>query len=325
MSRRHGLVALLAGVGLVGCGSFEDPAIVLDLRVLAMRAEPPEQLFPVDPANPAASLLGIDPAPIEVCALVAEPDRVGPLAWSMRICPETRDLRCDLERPFREVATGVIDDPDTTSPAPLLCTTYDPGGELVPVLMDALSQDQLLGFGGIDLVVELRVGPDGQDLDLGQYAAKRVRFAAQLPVERTANRNPTVDSIEGFPVPGAPPVSLPLGRCADGVAVEIASGTEVVMAPAETAGAREDYLVPTFEGDARMFREYLSYQWLATAGDWSRESTGGPRDGVGNTPPLDTLWRAPFVDVATTYTLWMIQRDERLGVSWQELCARVTP
>jgi hypothetical protein len=63
VSRRHGLVALVAGLGLVGCGSFEDPAIVLDLRVLAMRAEPPEQLFPVDPAQPGGQPARDRPGP----------------------------------------------------------------------------------------------------------------------------------------------------------------------------------------------------------------------------------------------------------------------
>jgi hypothetical protein len=37
-------------------------------------------------------------------------------------------------------------------------------------------------------------------------------------------------------------------------------------------------VVPTFEGGSRTFTENLRYQWLATAGSWSRAETGGPRD-----------------------------------------------
>jgi len=42
-------LALLAGA----CNTdFEDPSIVLDLRILGMRADPPEIVAPVDPQDP---------------------------------------------------------------------------------------------------------------------------------------------------------------------------------------------------------------------------------------------------------------------------------
>jgi hypothetical protein len=98
--------------------------------------------------------------------------------------------------------------------------------------------------------------------------------------------------------------------------------------PIEPDGVREDYVVPTFEGGARLFTENLRYEWLAGGGDWTRSGTGGPRDGAGNQPPLDTEWEAPpadQLDGPTDLSLWVIQRDERGGARWFESCVRVTP
>lgn len=315
---------MVAAALLVGCGSFEDPTIVLDLRVLAMSAEPPEQVFDLDISNPTA----IDPAPIEVCALVAEPNENRRLGWAMRLCPETRDLRCDLERPFVELASGTIDDPDLSSPAPRLCTTFDPGPELLPILMNAIEESSIEGFGGVDLIVELRVGAVGAPVAALQYAAKRVRFSVRLPAERTANRNPRVASIDGSLDETVAKAPLSTGRCADGAVIDVPAGGELFLLPVEPMDVREAYVVPTFDGGSRMFTEYMSYQWLATGGDWSESGSGGPRDGFGNDPELDTSWRAPSsadLNGPTLFSLWMIQRDERVGVSWTELCTRVTP
>ena len=77
-----------------------------------------------------------------------------------------------------------------------------------------------------------------------------------------------------------------------------------------------------------MFTESLTYQWLATAGGFSAGTTGGPRDITGNPVPLFTDYRAPLADDLTgptDITLWIVQRDERLGAVWYETCIRVVP
>ena len=78
----------------------------------------------------------------------------------------------------------------------------------------------------------------------------------------------------------------------------------------------------------RMFTESLTYQWLATAGNYSSGRTGGPRDAFGNDAPLFTDWTAPKaedLEGPTNVELWFIQRDERLGLAWYEGCLRVVP
>jgi hypothetical protein len=87
-------------------------------------------------------------------------------------------------------------------------------------------------------------------------------------------------------------------------------------------------VIPTLDGGSEVFTESLTYQWIANGGGISRGDTGGPKDPFGNDAPLDTDWTAPSakdVTEPTDFTVWMIQRDERLGANWLELCIRVDP
>jgi hypothetical protein len=45
-------------------------------------------------------------------------------------------------------------------------------------------------------------------------------------------------------------------------------------------------------------------------------------------PPIDSTWVAPSADDVTEeldVSLWIVQRDERLGARWFESCVRITP
>src|SRR6201999_3114016 len=81
------LAAALVLAAAAGCGRFQDPNVVVDLRTLAMRADPPDQLIDVDltqPVMPAALLAQL--VPTQVCALVADPGADRRLLWSMTLC-----------------------------------------------------------------------------------------------------------------------------------------------------------------------------------------------------------------------------------------------
>ena len=313
------------------CGSFEDPAIVLDLRVLAAVTEPPEQVVPVDPQNPSGAFANV--RDFETCALIADPAAARGLSWSLTVCPRRSDLRCDPARPLFVAGQGHLDDPDL-APVPVrVCATVPAGGALLAVIRDALERDSLQGFGGLDINLSLRVVPDGGGEADAVYSSKAARFSVQLPAERVANTNPTLARID-VDVGGGEPVALPLGRCVDQAApIEVALGGRIHLMPIEPPGAREDYVVPTFEGGSRRFTENLRYQWLAGGGDWTRASTGGTRDGAGNEPELDTEWKPPTaaqldeagLTLPTLMPLWVIERDERGGTAWFESCARVVP
>ena len=318
-------VATAAGAG--ACTSFESPNIVLDTRVIAMKASRPDQVIEVDldrPPEPAALLDQLEPS--EMCALVVDPGRERGLVWSMTLCVLDGDQLCASNASLL-LASGVLPDPDTASPRPSMCATVNPDGNLLAVLLEALEDDELRGLGGIDYGVSLVVRGEDDEPALDLFAGKRMRVAPRIPDARTANANPSLVRIEA--TVGADVVPLPLGRCVDQPApLTLAPRQEVRLTPIEDPAAREVYTVPRLDGDQQTFTESLTYQWLATAGSLSRGSTGGPRDAVGNPAELFTDYRAPAAAELSgplDVSLWIVQRDERLGAEWYEACVRVVP
>jgi hypothetical protein len=323
------LLAIAAALA-AGCGRFQDPNVVIDLRTLAMRADPPDQVIDVDltqPIMPAALLAQL--VPTRVCALVADPGADRRLSWSMTLCSLLSNDRCDDDGPELLLGMGLMDDPETTVPEPSMCATVMPDANLLALLAFIVQGDTLRGLGGIDYGVVLRVGGEDGDRDLDQFATKTLAVSPRIPAARAANHNPTLDRIDASFDNGDPPVALPLGRCADNPAPRtIGPDIKLRLLPIETAGAREVYTVPTLDGHSETFTESLTYQWIAGAGGFSRGSTGGPRDLTGNPPPLFSDFKSPAagdLDGSTLITLWIIQRDERLGVQWYESCLRVAP
>lgn len=325
---RSALAAAALGLGLAACGSFEDEDIVLDLRVLAMGANLPEQLVEIDLENPPepAELLG-QLMPSEMCALVADPARDRRLKWSMTLCLLDGDQLCASDAKAM-LASGIAGDPETAQPAPRICATVMPDGNLLGVLLEGLEGDVLAALGGIDYGVSLTVGGEDEPAALHQLAGKRMRVVPRIPAARTANTNPSLRHLEAS-IEGGEPFPLALGRCVDQAAPATMRPSQTMrITPIEPDGAREVYVVPRLDGEQQTFTESLTYQWLASAGGFSAGSTGGPRDVAGNPPPLFTDYKTPAakdVPVPTDVALWIVQRDERLGSVWYEACVRVVP
>lgn len=324
---RHLLLLLPSIAILSACGSFDDPTIVYDLRFLGAIAEPPEILLPAD-----GSEIDLASLPeVKVCALFADPSDSRELNYALVACPPSDNGRCEEGQPFVRMGSGEIEDPEESNLPVRLCGTLGPSPELVNVIEESVSLDSLAGFGAIDIQVEISLWPRG---DRGQtiYAHKNVRFGAALPIERVANTNPKLEALELSQVAlGAAGLELNLteGRCSDVSAPEISLGSQIDLLPVEAADAREDYVVPTLDGGSRAFRETLNYRFFSTSGDWTKGSTGGPRDISGNVATLDTSWTAPSdpleVGDGLDVSLFVIQRDERGGQSWFQSCIRVVP
>ena len=316
-------------LGLVGCARFQDPDIVVDLRVISISSSVPDQIVDVDLTNPppATTLLG-ELVPNDVCVLMADPFNQRGLHWEMTLC-ETEDYeRCDGSPIQTVIGSGTIDDPDTTIPEPAMCATVFPDGNLLGVLLDTLKGDALHGLGGLDYAVQLRVGGVGGDPDLDLYASKTIKVSPRIAPQEGANNNPYLDHIDAS-VDGAAPVTLPLGRCVDQTApLVVGPGLKTRLTPVEPAGVREVYVLPTIDGGHETFTESLTYQWSAANGSFSSGDTGGPRDLAGNPAVLFTDFKTPSesdLKGMTDIPIWIVQRDERLGVQWYESCLRVMP
>jgi hypothetical protein len=330
-------VRWLALLCLCACAEFEDPTIVLDLRVIGMETTPPEQILDVDPMKtPTIDEILAQLQPIHVRALVAEPGRTGQLAWTMNTCIlEDRGSRC-VEGSGFEFASGLLEDPETVSfgnsckdvpgiePGGTLCALLVPDNRFVLMLYDALMADPARGLGGVDIGFVLRVQGIGPSPLTEVFAAKHVRFAPRIPADRVANSNPNI-------------VQLLLGQ--DGIGSDIAkrhcndfgdeervdSEERVTFFPVAGAMDKEEFVVPTLDGGSERFQEYLTYQWVATAGSFVDDVTGGAPDVFGNVRLDGTEWKAPKTDRPMDVTIWVLQRDSRYGVRWREACIKVLP
>jgi hypothetical protein len=325
--------ALILAAVLAGCGTFQDPDIVLDLRVLAVEATPPDQVITIDIAQPPDPIdVLAQLVPTQVCALVADPGADRRLRWSMAMCPfgaNATGKRCSDATKTVQVAQGTIDDPDTTVPAPMLCASVAADASLLGVLVNALAIADFGGLGGIDFDLELRVGGELDDPALDVFTSKTLRVLPRIPATVTANHNPTIDHVDMAIDGRAGAMPIPLARCVDNPAPpELPPATKIRLTPVEPGDARETYVAPTIDGTGQTFTESLTYQWTASAGSFSSGSTGGPHDLAGNPSPLFTDFKTPdAADLAepTDITIWIVQRDERLGVHWFETCVRAVP
>lgn len=326
---RRGLLALL--LALVGattgaCGDFESPEIVLDLRILNIRTEPPEIVSPFDPENP----MNVELVPVDVCAFVADPNDSRRLTWGMVACAPTDSGKCDEpDRPFVDLGTGTVDDPEEAAAPVRICATIPDGGLVPIVLEDAISADSLAGFGGIALQVEFWVRDENATIEQAEFAKKRVVYAPKFPEQRVANTNPRVGQFIVTRANGRSE-AMPLGRCVDQPApLRMTAGETITIYPSEPDGVREDYVLPTFDLGYREFTENMRYNWYSTEGNWSDGDTGGPIDPIGNEPVRHTEYTAPskpdIVGDGIDVQMWFVQRDERAGSSDYEACVHVEP
>lgn len=328
------MVRALPLILLTACASFESEDIVLDLRVLAMSADVPDQVIDIDVSGgePQPQDLLDQLVPSTMCALVADPTENRRLRYTMTLCQRCDEGCCEggLQFPLTE---GVLEDPELAVPAPAMCATVEPNSKLLGLLLEIFNDDIFRGIAGIDYGVVISVGGEGADPALDQIGGKTLRVNPRFPAEVSANTNPTLDGFDAEPYredgTRFEALSLPMGRCVDQTApLELVPTQKVRITPIEPDGVRETYVVPTIDGMGATFTEALTYQWLAGAGGFSSGSTGGGRDFSGSPAPLFTEYRAPRaedLDGPTDIPLWVVQRDERLGARWYETCIRVVP
>jgi hypothetical protein len=319
MVKRSLLILMLAA-----CGKFEDPAIVLDLRPIALAADYPEQVVTVDAmSQPADILAQLKIAHIKI--LIADLNFERRIRWHAELCWQDDAERCDHSSPWEVIGDGLWDDPDVMAPADI---TIPKDSNLLGILLDELDNDPLHGLGGLTYGLSLRIGGEDADPSLDQYLSKALMVSPKIPANRTPNNNPTLDSISAE-VDGGPDFTLPTNSCpTEAAPLVIAPGQKVRMEPVERSDTRETYTVPTLDGMTRTFTEAVEYQWLATAGKFSDSTTGGGHDPFGNLKPTHTEWTAPTadkIDGLTDVSFWIIQRDERLGVNWVQACIRIQP
>jgi hypothetical protein len=258
--------------------------LVQDLRILAVRAAPPEVLVP--------SLPKTFP-PVRITALVVDPAAPdAPVDWELWACYAE-----DCSKPGRNR---------------LLKQARTPPGQiqLDYVLTEerflaAQRADSLKGFGGVPVVLNLNVkGRSGE-----ATAVKRLVYGFYAPAEKRPNRNPAVAQVSA-------------DKQVVGPAWQQTAGKTTNLVPAPNSGDAERYWVATFAGGKKQVDEHLRYAFYVSAGTLSWSTSGGPPNPTTGKPAsVATRWTAP--PAAGAASIWIVVTDGRGGVGWTTLNAGV--
>ncbi|CAN5693444.1 hypothetical protein BH11MYX3_BH11MYX3_14460 [soil metagenome] len=324
---------------VAGCTTFEDPSVVLDLRIVAITAslDPnagphqltfgPEQVIDVDLEHPNPTEILAQLQPTTICGMIADPAKHRELRWKMTVCLLGLDDRCDLAHPVIELGSGLLADPDDSEvPQPACAELVTVQNQtLLTILREAVQANPVQALGGIEYGVMLTVDDPANPTDV-VYGAKHLKVSARNPVDRVANSNPFIQYLDAA-ITGVG-ILVVSCRCGDPVcdAPSIRAGSVLTLFPVEPEAVREEYYAARLDGTSSKITETITYQWLAGSGAFSDETTGGGHDVLGNQSLLGTEWRAPRGHTEPILVpLWMLQRDERYGVGYFESCIEVLP
>lgn len=274
----RGCLLGLGALALAACGNdFEQPSQIERVRVLAIRADPPQLVVPAGNAPPTD---------VKLTALAVSP------------ASPAVDVRYALCRPFANVyATDFacpgkdgLDLPDGTlslGDPRVMPFLFGTGGEGGSGLTDPRLAAQLARGFALVIGYEARDGTDGE-----RGVERGVRELTLIATD-APNHNPEIEEItlDGRPVAGE---KLPLDR-------------DVSLKPQLAAGSAESLL-----GPGGPTRESLSYAWAATGqGQVKQYRSREPVDGVGD--PTST-YHTPAAPARAM--LYVVVRDGRGGESW---------
>lgn len=307
-----------AAAALLACTGPADTADrVHDLRMLALKADPPEVTLPVA-FLPDGGIVSLGPRPslppITLTGLIADPAGAGrAVDYEISICsqrdPET--ARCEEDAPgYRVLAEGQVT-PTALGAEPSV--TFTPTWE---DLSGAVVADPYHGFGGLPVVLQLEVSAGGEAV----VGVKRVVFTASLtgPLP-PPNRNPAIDGVTYAEAAWAEGVSVDFnGEVHPGLrGSTVTADNPIVVQP--TASLFEDYDRTAFDGSTVHFSEAWRYSFFATAGSFSPSSAGagnGPPGTGGGSDPVTTHWVPDLGETGGPVTVWIVVRDGRGGETW---------
>lgn len=301
---------LSAVLGLLLCaacvGPEDNPSNVKDLRVLAMRMDPPEifaEACSTDPVALADALV----RPVRLTALIPDPAGDGrELDYTLWACGSPNDETCVENRV--ELARGV------TQAGELVINLFPgPGAARLPdgtfLAQKVLEQDTYRGLGGLRMPVVLWVRGGGEQV----YAQKLMVYGCRFFPEMKSNVQP---ALPGVLLGGQP--------WEEGVPRELSGPGPFEMNVADLAEVQEPYVVPSFELKPVQLQEAWELAWHTTLGRMSPNETGGADFG-GGVERHRVEWTPPRDAQAQEVRFWVVVRDGRGGMSWVERRVNYTP
>jgi len=267
---------------MAGCTpDFDEIWQVKDLRILAIRSTPPEVLVP----------LGVTEFPaVRIDALIVDPQAPAGAIFDWELWACTADeTRCEIADRQVLVRRG-------QAPLEGIAADFTLDSALAQAALEA---DPLKGFGGVAVMVELRVGREG----LEARAVKRVVYGYPIPPQKTANSNPSFKRMMADGEEVFPPLVVEPNR-------------QVKLLPESSAEAKEKYWVATYTGGSRELTEYLSYAFFVTSGRLSDPVTGGKPSPFVQKTDLEDLSVEWTPTALGEDTVWVVVHDDRGGVGW---------
>lgn len=246
------LALLLAG----GCTpDFDEEYLVKDLRILAIKADPPE-VIQTDKSS-------LPPVTIEVLAV--DPTAPGArVDWTMWAC-SAEEGRCLCPEEYAD-----CDRPAVVKRIAGRSSRLD-GIRVAYTLSEAdylavRAADPLKGFGGVPLVVEVKIEGKARTV----RGVKRIAYSDPNPVDRTPNRNPRVLGLAAYePVPGdtadapTPQTKPPIAATAEQELILVPQRNVLVVGD---RGAVSRLRQITWERETTPTTERLNAAWVAESG-----------------------------------------------------------
>lgn len=333
------------------CGDdLPSPTLIDDLRVLAVRAEPPEVLVDRVDGEPSP------PGPVSLQALVVDP-RGGAMTYAWRFCPvesqqtcaDFADRRAGAPPEFQATldAAHAQQHAGAVGGATGAARAIEGFGIEVPrALFSYHLATSGLGVGnGSWISAVLETTSAGQTLqvqkrvvlgarDLAQWNPELQRFGWQVcaagaagpgcvPLApRTANHNPEIAALEIARGARADAAFTPLA--AEPGPLRLTAGEVIRLRPVMAPGAEEPYqtVEATLQTSALVVvdrREETVISWFTTAGKFGAAQTTAQL-----TKTLDNTFTAPTTPPPDAkLSLFVVARDQRGGVAWTTLDAVV--
>ncbi len=286
---------------VAGCSDPLDSADkVHDLRMLAMRVEPPEQTV-------------LAAQPVTASALIADPAGAGRSVhcrWTTCSQLDGDTGRCLDSSPSFAVLgeSDVIAGVEGAEPS----VQFPPD----PALLTAVQQsDPYRGLGGVRQIVQLEITAGAESV----VGLKRAVFLLPLGPPPVLNVNPVVGPIEFNDAGWAPDASVTLTRQPVrmmGFRMPTDAGTvRNQVAVLEDKSLRADYQVTTFTGERRTLHEAWRYNFFTSRGGFTPATAGGA-DILGRDAGIETRWQSTEGEDAGVTTVWIVVRDGRGGETW---------
>lgn len=307
---------LLASSGAACSFNFQNADQVVDRRVLAIRADPPELVSSLAP-----------PAQLDLRPLVVDPtEPQATVAYEWRACtpaglagPGAQRQLLGASAPVSDVTSGRCDE---STPANLLAS-----GTATLDSLDLQAPVPDLSQLGDALRFQLKVSGSSGDL----YAFKDVTLTSDLPPGQQPNQNPVLTGIQldGAAIVGpGGSVAVAFGSCSadrqktvtDSATGQKATVCSHTLLPVFDGSQSESYL-DTSDASAGpvQTRERLRFAFFCDRGSFTQGSTAQALSSAGlSSAGIQTEWEEPVAPAAVT-TLWIVTRDGRGGESWMEM------